>query len=380
MSTYREVDEAGAHTTRRDARASQPEEGSTAISVPDSFAAKPGVGLADGVLIGKLLGQGLQGAVFELTDSQGLQIGWVLKTVTAGPAAAFNFLFPGIQREWLIGRELCLTLNEGPLLGFMRTGASIKSQKSGKIRGIVIEQMSGNTLDKHLLQARQGCLDAKYIRSMLQQVFMALDGAQKAAGFVHWDLRLANVMQHNPGACSKAAAPPTIGAQEATEAAVQQSDGPTFKMIDFGHGNLYDRHLKAIGVSVDRDKRVRLPRVPATEVGYRLFWHREGDVFRLLMSLQNVIDGCCWPRAQAPLVRQLAGLIRHVTGIQLKIWLQEGDQVLCDSRGMPWHRQGGCCNILRRCYIRTRSFWFPSTPRITAAEALSHPLFTEPAC
>ena len=51
-----------------------------------------------------------QGAVFELTDTSGKQLGWVLKTVTAGPAAAFNCLFPGIKREWIVGRQLCLTL------------------------------------------------------------------------------------------------------------------------------------------------------------------------------------------------------------------------------------------------------------------------------
>ena len=57
-----------------------------------------------------------------------------------------------------------------------------------------------------------------------------------------------------------------------------------------------------------------MPRIPPTEHGYRLFWRREGDVFRLLMSLQNVIDGCCWPQHDKSAVRQLAGLICHVTG------------------------------------------------------------------
>ena len=58
-----------------------------------------------------------------------------------------------------------------------------------------------------------------------------------------------------------------------------------------------------------------MPRMPPTEHGYRLFWRREGDVFRLLMSLQNVIDGCTWPQQDAPLVHQLAAFIRHVTGL-----------------------------------------------------------------
>lgn len=58
MSSYRDFDDAATHTSRRDDK--QTEEGSTIISVPDSFTAEPGVTLADGVLIGKLLGQGLQ--------------------------------------------------------------------------------------------------------------------------------------------------------------------------------------------------------------------------------------------------------------------------------------------------------------------------------
>ena len=55
-------------------------------------------------------------------------------------------------------------------MGFMRTGAAIVAERSGKMRGIVIEQMSGSTMDKHLLQARRACLDIRFIRQMLHQV------------------------------------------------------------------------------------------------------------------------------------------------------------------------------------------------------------------
>ena len=57
-----------------------------------------------------------------------------------------------------------------------------------------------------------------------------------------------------------------------------------------------------------------LPGIPPAERGYRAFWWRKGDVFRLLMSLQNVLDGCTWPRQDARAVQQLQGFIHHVTG------------------------------------------------------------------
>ena len=57
-----------------------------------------------------------------------------------------------------------------------------------------------------------------------------------------------------------------------------------------------------------------LPGIPPAERGYRAFWWRKGDVFRLLMSLQNVLDGCTWPRQDERAVQQLQGFIHHVTG------------------------------------------------------------------
>ena len=61
-----------------------------------------------------------------------------------------------------------------------------------------------------------------------------------------------------------------------------------------------------------------LPSLPFPELCYRLFWWRKGDVYRLLMSLQNVIDGSTWLRKDARKVHQLIGLIHHVTGASLQ--------------------------------------------------------------
>ena len=75
------------------------------------------------------------------------------------------------------------------------------------------------------------------------QVFRAVADAQEKLGFRHWDLRLANVMQHTPlqrvGNISEAAV-------EADSAEAEPAAQPElqYKVIDFGHGNLYDRQLK----------------------------------------------------------------------------------------------------------------------------------------
>ena len=61
----------------------------------------------------------------------------------------------------------------------------------------------------------------------------------------------------------------------------------------------------------------RMPGLPFPERCYRLFWNRKGDVYRLLMSLQNVIDGSTWLRQDARRVHQLIGLIHHVTGASI---------------------------------------------------------------
>jgi hypothetical protein len=58
-----------------------------------------------------------------------------------------------------------------------------------------------------------------------------------------------------------------------------------------------------------------MPDIPFTEKCYRLFWWRKGDVYRMLMSLQNIIDGSTWPKEDGKKVQQLVGLIHHVTGI-----------------------------------------------------------------
>lgn len=59
---------------------------------------------------------------------------------------------------------------EAHLRGFMRTGAALVAEGSGRMLGTVLEQMAGITMDKQLLASRKGMLDAFVIQSMLQQV------------------------------------------------------------------------------------------------------------------------------------------------------------------------------------------------------------------
>lgn len=78
------------------------------------------------------------------------------------PPSFYEFLVPSQQSLRSAG--------ERHLHGFMRTGAVIRAEGSGKVLGIVIEQMSGETIDKHLLAARTAALDVLFIRAMLRQV------------------------------------------------------------------------------------------------------------------------------------------------------------------------------------------------------------------
>ena len=77
-----------------------------------------------------------------------------------------------------------------------------------------------------------------------------------------------------------------------------------------------------------------LPGIPPAERGYRAFWWRKGDVFRLLMSLQNVLDGCTWPRQDERAVQQLQGFIHHVTGEGQSL-SAHGKPCLCISADAP---------------------------------------------
>ena len=75
----------------------------------------------------------------------------------------------------------------------------------------------------------------------------------------------------------------------------------------------------------------RLGGVPFSEHCYRLFWWHEGDVFRLLMSLQNVLDGCTWASSDADLARALQSFIRSVTGAHVLSCLCSVVPVACST-------------------------------------------------
>ncbi len=74
-----------------------------------------------------------------------------------------------------------------------------------------------------------------------------------------------------------------------------------------------------------------LPKMPLAEKCYRQFWWRKGDVYRMLMSLQNIIDGSTWPSRDRRRVNELAGFIHHVTGASLQVPIAPDVEV-------PWRR------------------------------------------
>lgn len=62
----------------------------------------------------------------------------------------------------------------------------------------------------------------------------------------------------------------------------------------------------------------KLPGVPLAELSYRLFWVYRHDVYRIMMSLQNVIDGWDWLPQEQAAVEGLQDLVRHITGATTK--------------------------------------------------------------
>lgn len=162
----------------------------------------------EGVLLGKLLGAGVQAKVFDLVYKDGSQTGKVLKLghqdlshslVLSKMATSMMSL----QREWEIGMQLkaALEQNDGSLPGFTKTCdcmAIMRDSKSHSVtfRGMMMEKIQGWSVASRITDP--SFHNIHYIREMLYQVFSALDRAQRALGFNHADLGLNNVMEHYP--------------------------------------------------------------------------------------------------------------------------------------------------------------------------------------
>ncbi|BDA44507.1 hypothetical protein COCOBI_05-6940 [Coccomyxa sp. Obi] len=469
------------------------------VRLPSGFVIKEGAQLAETCFVGMLLGEGIQGVVYDLVDETGKPLNLVLKAVRSGAKAWMSNMLPSMEREWAIGQRLAMhcRTDTGLHPGFMRVGAALiveepvrdhrrqgargedleqgkaKPKMQGHFKGMVLQKLSGQTLADILGSKRSGVQDVHYLRAALLQVLTALAEAQKL-GFRHWDLRMTNIMEHHslsepvPAArtpkeagspyaqeltvgvppastdpseaqgisrdspevwsaieLTEAGAAPTPNqeqslrqknqsrlvksistvagvlssrasqqgsaaagtASEEVETVEQKVEG-AWKIIDYGHADFGDKTLQYDGIiegpPFHPDDGLPkwmlesgLPKMPLAEKCYRQFWWRKGDVYRMLMSLQNIIDGSTWPAQDKRRVNELVGLIHHVTGKRITVYFtDEPDQAHQSCGPRFWRRSDGFCHAGRRWQMRVQTFVAPYNPGITATEALSMPFFS----
>lgn len=341
------------------------------IRVGDKFTAEEGLQLTDDLVIGKLIGGGAQGEVYDLRKGDGSDSGSLLKVMKYKAAVPITGLDIGLKREWLIGQQLNkLKDTDGKLQGFMGTGAALLGGSDGMLlEGLILEKLNGWTLEKRLMKD-ESFADAAYLIEMLTQIFTALDRAYKELGFRHRDMQVGNVMEDRPEAFPVALKgyfdkkdQPKFGLQGANQAGVFKLPGDKepkqlkFKIIDYGHSRL----------KVEKAKQ-KLPKVNWLERWYRRWFEGKGDVWRLLQDLSPAIDGRTWPQEQEPQVRLLFDLIKEVLGVRLYADYDPRDA------GMPepwaWQKVDGTGHEIRRLIVRGEAWLYCKRTDYTAEEAL----------
>ncbi|KAK9814144.1 hypothetical protein WJX72_001224 [[Myrmecia] bisecta] len=338
------------------------------IRVGEDFAPEEGVQLVEGLKIGKMLGGGVQGAIYVLEGPNGEETGKLLKVMKYKEAAPITGLDVGLKREWLIGQQLDrLKGDNGEIRGFMGTGAAVISGEEQMLQGLVLDKLNGTPLDSRLWKD-ESFNDINYVIEMLRQVCAALNEAFRELGFIHKDLRLANIMEHRPEGGGKAVYPKGFVSkqqrQEAIDAGVFKLPGDKkpkqleFKIIDYGHARLI----------ADRTSQ-KLPKAPGMEGIYRRWWDSKGDVWRLIQDLADAIDGRTWPAEEKKKVEIVLDLVYEVTGVRLSAFY-EPDIDGAAAKAQDWMKFNGSNHKYRRYFIRAQAFFFSRKTGFTPTDAL----------
>lgn len=230
--------------TRRQPRAPDKLASQRVIEVPKHWSAKRGTALNADLKIGKALGQGVQGAVYELLNPAGLPTNLVLKEIHSKLLAACLGAGDSLEREYVIGRCITEALQAGIPEGFMMVQAAVIFQHKGVLKGIVIEKLNGIKVSERLQQ--HGFSDIWYIQDMLHETLTALADAQLLLGLRHWDLRCSNIMEHTEWENSEAAS--TSGESHASPWPMQ----PSTKYSFTGYKYLTDASVKGAARSPHR--------------------------------------------------------------------------------------------------------------------------------
>ncbi|KAL3144267.1 hypothetical protein ABBQ32_004038 [Trebouxia sp. C0010 RCD-2024] len=164
------------------------------IEVPRGWSARKGAALNSQLRVGKALGQGVQGAVYDLLNQSGESTNLVLKVIHFKLVAACLGAGESLEREYVIGRSITDAMQAGIANGFMLVQAAVIFQHNSVLKGIIIEKLNGIKVSERLQQPR--FCDIWYIQDMLRETLTAMADAQRLLGLRHWDLRCSNIMEH----------------------------------------------------------------------------------------------------------------------------------------------------------------------------------------
>lgn len=132
----------------------------------------------------------------------------------------------------------------------------------------------------------------------------ALAAARQLVSFDHGDMRISNIMEHmvDQSKFDQISSWSTRQLEEAGYESVQSAalaEGAlTFRIIDFGHSSINDKHSAAILVAGNQHHKrhsLALKRLPGpkgvVEMVYRWLYGGKSDTWRLLRSLAPRLDG-----------------------------------------------------------------------------------------
>ncbi|WIA13206.1 hypothetical protein OEZ85_006798 [Tetradesmus obliquus] len=280
-----------------------------------------------GVFIGKRFGAGAlaMNTIFDLVDERGKTVGQALKVCKQTIAARRS-----LAHEWKIFNNLGLLGEEHPAVRshFLQAHRVLKLENDN-IGGIVMEKANGTNVVKTL--KREGFCNVRYVIALLRDMLVALDVAQRVLGFAHYDLKLDNIMEHWSCADNP----------EEAKRRVLLDAVPQFKLFDFGTAVIYPdpfsvkdvpdaRHLTQTedqrpeaAEQLKRERRYGNSGKPGVVTHsadesqfeysepyfcvriYHMYWHRRGDVFRVLKALCRLLDDITWPSEDIELVSLL---------------------------------------------------------------------------
>ena len=326
-------------------------------TVPPGWTPHVGAVIAPGMTVGRRIAGGWQGLVFEVAvaDNDPAQpptkTGSVLKTVRPGA------LLAPLEREYEVG----LSLNALGHPGFVRTTGALIEEGSGAFLGILLEEVAGGRTLADLL-AEPAWADAAGLVATLRATFAAMAAAQGCLGFMHQDLRAANVMVPLAagGDVGSAGSPPphpviidfglaTFGetfaagpdtvlvagrAGSGEEASTRAGAGVPGRPGAATAGAALHARARARAAPPRRLLRqaidaatLRSPSAGPLELLHNAAWKHKGDVYHLLLDLAGRLDGRVWPADDAatePAVERLHDLVAHVTGVRPRAWYGGG--------------------------------------------------------